>query len=489
VTLVGYGIQVKVERGHLVVEDGIAADRHYKRFARIGHGLRRLVVIGSDGFVSLAALRWLADQKCALVMLNRDGTVLLTTGPVRSSDARLRRAQALAHHTGVAVPIIRYLLDLKLAGQERLARERLNAQSAAEIIAQARRDLQTADTVVALRAVESQGATAYWSAWHAVPVPFPKADLPRVPDHWRFFGSRRSQLSGSPRLAINPPNAMLNYLYAVLESESRLAAVALGLDPGMGLLHVDLEARDSFACDLMEAIRPHIDGYVLDWLTRDVPLPRAWFHEEPNGSCRLMASFVTLLSETGPMWARAVAPIAERVAQMLWSTARKPSRDDQLPARLTQRYRREAHLESPRAADELPAALRTCPGCGTPLKRRTARCAACESKEATKRLVEAATQGRLVAHNPDAQARRAAARRRDLRALREWQATDQPAWLTEQFYVAEIQPRLRHVTLSTLSTALSVSRTYASNVRAGRRRPHPRHWLVLTRLVGVRENR
>ena len=32
---------------------------------------------------------------------------------------------------------------------------------------------------------------------------------------------------------------MLNLLYGVLESKSRLAAVAMGLDPGIGLLHVD----------------------------------------------------------------------------------------------------------------------------------------------------------------------------------------------------------------------------------------------------------
>jgi hypothetical protein len=41
---------------------------------------------------------------------------------------------------------------------------------------------------------------------------------------------RISPLTASPRLAVNPPNAMLNYLYAVLESESRLALAALGLD-------------------------------------------------------------------------------------------------------------------------------------------------------------------------------------------------------------------------------------------------------------------
>ena len=85
---------------------------------------------------------------------------------------------------------------------------------------------------------------------------FPRSDLKRVPDHWLMFGTRQSPLSGSPRLAVNPPNAILNYLYAVLESEARLAAAALGLDPGLGMVHVDTKARDSLACDLMEPIRP-----------------------------------------------------------------------------------------------------------------------------------------------------------------------------------------------------------------------------------------
>jgi len=87
--------------------------------------------------------------------------------------------------------------------------------------------------------------------------------------------------------------------------------------------------------------------------------------------------------------------------------------------------------------------------------------------------LRSAERGRQLAHNADAQARRAEARRRDLRALREWRDTDQPAWLTEQSYAAEIQPRLQYVTLSRLSAALCVSHPYASKIRAGRRRPHP----------------
>src|SRR5271156_3983049 len=83
VVLDGYGTSIRVERGHLVVEDGVGSDRFKGRFPRVGHGLERLVVIGSDGTVSLSALRWLADQNASFVMLERNGTVLATTGPVR----------------------------------------------------------------------------------------------------------------------------------------------------------------------------------------------------------------------------------------------------------------------------------------------------------------------------------------------------------------------------------------------------------------------
>ena len=68
---------------------------------------------------------------------------------------------------------------------------------------------------------------------------------------------------------------MLNYMYALLESEARLAAAALGLDPGLGFIHVDTPARDSLACDLMEAARPQVDAYVLNWILGQ-PLQRGY---------------------------------------------------------------------------------------------------------------------------------------------------------------------------------------------------------------------
>src|SRR5713101_8758155 len=82
----GFGIRVQVSAGHLLLHDGIADERRTIHLPRINHGLRRLVMIGSDGFITLEALRWLADQGAAFVMLDRRGKVLAATGPVSQSD-------------------------------------------------------------------------------------------------------------------------------------------------------------------------------------------------------------------------------------------------------------------------------------------------------------------------------------------------------------------------------------------------------------------
>ena len=288
-TLSGYGIKILVDRGHLLLEDGIGVDRKRARIARIGHGISRIVLIGSDGLASLAALRWMSDQQIAFVMLDRDGSVLLSTGPVYPSDARLRRAQSLSFNSAVGVHIARELIRKKILAQAHVATKKLLNQRAGHEISRCDTLLEHATNYEEIRTIESQAAATYWATWKNLPIRFPLRDLLRVPRHWQSFDTRKSEISGSPRTATNPVNAVLNYLYSVLESEARLAISALGLDPGLGFLHFDNPSRDSLACDLMEPVRPEIDAFVIDWITRET-LKREWFFEQRNGKLSFDAS-------------------------------------------------------------------------------------------------------------------------------------------------------------------------------------------------------
>jgi len=264
-----------------------------------------------------------------------------------------------------------------------------------------------------------------------------------------------------------------------------LAAAALGLDPGIGILHVDTDARDSLACDLMEPVRPQVDAYVLDWLIRE-PLHREWFFEERDGNCRLMGSFAAKLSETVTGWRHAVAPVAEWLSAALWSTLRKSARHPLPTTPLTQRRRREAKDAPAAPLIVAPKPPRVCRGCGVSIEHANRRfCATCGRDAAAESLVRAATRGRVEALTVQSQERRAVTQRRHASALRAWTEVDQPAWLTETAYAEQILPALGAVKIATLMSALRVSKPYAINVRLGRRRPHPRHWLTLATLVGV----
>jgi len=460
ITLFGYGIKLHVDRGHLTIQDGIGADRREARLPRVCHGLNRLVVIGSDGMVSLAALRWLADQDAAFIMLDRDGSVLVSTGPVRPSDARLRRAQSLAHDSGVALKIAIELIRQKLIGQERLARDRFQDDSSATTIANCRQALMKAKSSEEIRRYEAQGALAYWTAWHDLSVKFSPSDLRHVPDHWLTFGSRMSPLTKSPRLAVNPPNTMLNFLYAILESEARLAISELGLDPGIGFLHSATRTRDSLACDLMEPIRPQVDAYLLDWLRRG-PLQRKWFFEERDGNCRLTSGFATELAETSRIWRQALGPLAEWIAHTLWSTKSQPYQTKSPPTRLTQNRKREAK--------------------GFPQISEITSSASLERRERPVIRLEPLP----LARDPIAQARRADTQRRQAAGLRAWKPSSKPEWLDEKIYRQHIQPVLRRISVATIASALAISKPYAISIRAGRRVPHSRHWLRLAELAVV----
>jgi CRISPR-associated endonuclease Cas1 len=467
VTLFGYGINVHVNRGHLAIREGIGTQQRFARFPRVGHGLKRLVVIGSDGLVSLAALRWLADQGAAFVMLDRLGEVLATTGPVHPSDARLRRAQSLAEDSGAAMRIAVELIRRKLLAQEQLIREQFQDTASAEIIANQRHALTRADSKEDIRRYEAYGALAYWRAWHDLPIQFSQSDSQRVPAHWQVFGSRVSPLTKSPRLAVNPPNAMLNYLYAILESEARLAISALGLDPGIGVLHSDTRTRDGLACDLMEPVRPQVDAFVLGSLRRTL-LQRKWLFEERNGNCRLTGEFAAQLSETARLWKQALGPFAEWMLHTLWSGSSSTSKIEAPATRLTQDRKREAKGIPTQLLAESAITERTL------VSRTLSNDFQINPKVA-----------RLDRFDPVAQLRRSESQRRQVAAQRAWNPTEKPDWLDEKTYRDRVQPRLPRIVLRRIMSALSVSEPYASRIRGGRCVPHPRHWGTLATLVGI----
>ncbi len=378
----GYGIRIAVERGYLVAEDGVGRDRRRIRIPRPSRNLDRVIVIGHTGEITFDALRWLSDIGVGFSQIDNDGNVIAAVGPLGLRDPRLRRAQAMAADTGRGLEIARDLILTKLESQASVVSRLCRAP--ANDVGEAFEKARGAESIKALRSHEATGALSYWSAWSDLPMRFIGKDEKRVPEHWKAFVQRTSYVTKSPRKAMNPINAILNYLYAILETEARIACLGVGLDPGIGLMHADLQSRDSLAADLMEPIRPEVDAWVLDLVQSNI-FRKADFFETRDGVCRLMPPLTEQLMKTENHWRRLIAPIAEYVAKRLLVDPTAGSRRTdkiKLKTPLTQENRsraRDGVRRRRRPSSKRPRHLldRICADCGASVGPSTERCPSC----------------------------------------------------------------------------------------------------------------
>lgn len=490
-SLYGYGLEISVHDGHLICKDGIAADRREARFSKATSGIKRLVILGHTGFVSLEAIAWLHGVGASVAMLDYMGNPLLASGPAGCDYPHLRRAQAMVADYPVSLEITRYLLRAKIEGQTRVMAQ-MDADNA-DVMAMSSR-LEGSSNFEELRVLEAGAAATYWLAWNDVPVSFPKKE--RVPEHWRSFGSRSSALTRGPRHASNPANAMLNYLYGILEGEAAIALTAVGLDAGMGFMHADQQSRNSLALDVMEAVRPDVDAWLLSTLRSRV-FARREFFEDTDGHVRLMVELRNALSGSSPLWAKALAPHVEFIAHTLsnWSAGNRY----QMPAKLSQSRRsvgRSAYRKGGRREATPNVALPgNCKGCGVSLRDSSRLyCDSClpeveaQRDEAFKSvgvntLAALRQAGEDPAHGGDAAAKRGATQSERARARVAWEAAHGNGVAERATFKTEVAPRLEGVSLRTIAAATGLSLRYASLIRSGTHTPHPMYFETLAKLA------
>jgi CRISPR-associated endonuclease Cas1 len=488
----GYGVRIRVERGRLVISDGVGRARRVGQFERANSRLRRLVVLGHSGAITVDALRWLSDVGVGLTAIDSDGRVLAASAGMGRDDPRLRRAQAVAIDRPTGDRVAHGLIGEKIAAQAdtlaRLADLGIRDEAVVGLREGARR-LHVAASRDELRLAEAQAAGGYWSAWTAVPVRFTRRDQSIVPAHWTTFGKRRSPITVTSRSAANPANAILNYLYAVLEAEARLACLAVGLDPGLGVLHSDLKARDSLALDVMEPVRPRVDGFLLDLLQREVFRARD-FHETRQGVCRVLEPLSHRLAETAPTWAAWLGPVVERVAALLVAVEGSP-RPQPTPLTGHHRSRGRSVPAAPRAS---AGRLTGCERCGERSGAGRHYCDAClpsvraEQQKAarqagSRRLASLRASGKAAGIGGDAARARGRKVADSRKAATAWASEAHPTEEAMSFR-KDVLPYLEGMRANDVAALTGLSRPYCSAILRGDRVPHPRHWVALRATSG-----
>jgi hypothetical protein len=297
---------------------------------------------------------------------------------------------------------------------------------------------------------------------------------------------------------------MRNYLFACLESEARLALLAHGLDPAIGVIHADQRNRDSAALDAMEPLRADVDAFLLDMLEDRVFTSRD-FAELPNGVCRIAAPLTHELALTLPHWRECLRPIAAALAQrfrdaLAGKNGRHASRAAmRSPLLATPRRASQPRPYVTRAwrtptVEAAPAKPIACAMCGEPvLKRRRRHCDACMPKarrEHGLRAIETARKALAAQAAAGNDPRRSAAVNRvrgeaiseGHRRNRSWKR-EHPGQRDEAWFKSEIAPKLDAFSLKEIAEATGLSLAACSRFRSGSQMPHPRHWEGLLALV------
>ncbi len=218
-------------------------------------GLDRVVLHGRVR-LSTSVIGALVEAGASIALLGgRRSRYLATCVGQVHNDVWRRLGQFDAYRNPVArVGWARELVKAKISAQQRLLRRAMESrpsQRRALFAAIRRLDaaLESASsctelTLARLLGIEGAAAAAYFSAYAGL-----------FPPSLGFAGRRR-------RPPPDPVNACLSFAYTLLHYEAVSAAHAAGLDPMLGLYHQPAYGRESFAADVIEPFRPHVDEWV-----------------------------------------------------------------------------------------------------------------------------------------------------------------------------------------------------------------------------------
>lgn len=241
------------------------------------HLLDRVVLRGNVQLES-RLLGALSERNIGLLVLsgrNTEATAMLA-GRAHSDTTRRLGQYCVSMDADLRVPLARWLVLVKVRAQLRMLQSAMTSradlrrplmgavQTLSGILGQLRED-QLAMSLDSLRGFEGSAAAAYFGGFTQLFAP-----------GLNFTGRHK-------RPPPDPVNACLSLGYTLLHYDAVRACQIVGLDSMLGFYHDVSFGRESLACDLMEPLRPVMDGWVWQ-LFREREL-RAEHFSDDNGRC------------------------------------------------------------------------------------------------------------------------------------------------------------------------------------------------------------
>lgn len=206
-----------------------------------------------------------AEQGVAISFLSEQGKFLARVMGFTPGNVLLRREQYRRADDGPAsAAIARNVVAAKIANARTVLlrgardhpdeKDRGELAKAAARLAYGLRQLRDSGDLDLVRGIEGESANAYFGVFDHL--------ITAQREGFAFAGRSR-------RPPLDPVNALLSFLYAMLGHDARAACESAGLDSQVGFLHRDRAGRPGLALDLMEEFRPFLaDRLALSLINR-----------------------------------------------------------------------------------------------------------------------------------------------------------------------------------------------------------------------------
>ena len=220
------------------------------------------VVVGRNAQLSTQTIFELMEQHIPIFYIDGRGKIIGHFINEKQSATRLLRQLEVFRDPQRQLELAREVIAEKIFNQRDLLKRYEKTVDADKLDKAAKKLKQTADKLNAMQSLdELRGAEGFAAKFYFATF----ADL--LDGKWKW--KERTQ-----HPARDPVNALLNYGYAFLEREVRIAVALAGMDARIGFFHANDGRKDSLIFDLMEFFRqPVIDRFILSLFNKKMIQP------------------------------------------------------------------------------------------------------------------------------------------------------------------------------------------------------------------------
>ena len=300
--ITGFGTSINVDKRKLIITNRLKETRLEFYPHKISHD--GIIIDGHTGNITFEAMRWLMKHNVNLTLLNWNGQLLANVLPEQPKSGKLRVKQYQKYldcnnRFEIALNIVQAKVEQSLNLLEQLSKFyesvdftkiRKSAEKEDLFLLNIMKSSEKQDiskSIKQLMAYEGRIAGIYLENLTKI---FNQSN-----SEFNFTG-RKNKSNSRNYNASDEINALLNYGYAILESEIRKSINAIGLDYSIGFLHEINQSRTPLVYDIQELFRGLIDISVIQ-LLEEKKIKKLDFIITENYHTRLGEDVVKLLIE------------------------------------------------------------------------------------------------------------------------------------------------------------------------------------------------